>query len=94
MTERDAKRNIWLMRTFRFLGGCMFAIPIMVLFWQDNGLNQQQIAWTQTFFAVTTVVVEMPTGWLADRFKRKYSIVAGAVFSTAGFALLQIASKI
>jgi len=61
-----------------------FSIPIIVLFWQENGLNMTQIMILQSLYALMVVLLEVPTGYFADVFKRKNSLVLGGVFFAIG----------
>lgn len=66
----------------RFLFGGYFAVPIMVLNWQDKGLSLTQVMLLQTIFALNMAVFELPTGYIADRFGRKRTLLLGSLFLT------------
>ena len=42
-------------------------VVVIVLFWQENGLDPFDIYLLQGLFAVAVVVLEVPTGMVADR---------------------------
>lgn len=75
------------MDVIRALRGGMFSIAIITIFFRQNGLTMQQIVALQSLFAVAVLALELPTGYFADRFGRKDSIVLGAVFSTIGYGV-------
>ena len=81
------KRNITLLQFFRVVRNFALFVPIIVPFYQENGLSQTQIYVLQSLFAITIVLLEVPSGYFADVFGRKLSIVLGAVLSTVGFVL-------
>lgn len=87
MNHTVALRNIRLLLAFRFLAGTGIFMPVIVLSWQQNGLTQSEIFWTQAAFAIAILVMEVPSGWLADRFKRKYSLVTGALLIAISFVV-------
>ncbi len=60
-------------------------IPIIVLFWQSNGLNLKQIMLLQSGFALTVFILEIPTGYLADRWGRRNTLVLGCCFGFAAY---------
>ncbi len=91
MTEQQARRNIRLLRLYRLVAGSLIAMPVLTLFWQQNGLNQEQIALTQAVFAATAMICEVPSGWFADRFARKTSLAIGAALAIVGFAVYSMA---
>src|SRR3989344_6342727 len=85
------KRNITLLQFFRVVRNFALFVPIIVPFYQENGLSQTQIYVLQSLFAITIVLLEVPTGYFADCVGRKHSIFFGAILSTLGFVLYSIA---
>ena len=62
---------------------------IVVLFWLDRGLSFGQIMVLFSISGLATIVFEIPTGLLADRFGRKWSLAAGTFLQVvAGFFIL------
>jgi len=57
-----------------------FFLPIIVLFWQDNGLSMTEIMILQSIGAISFVLLEVPTGYFADIFGRKKSLVFSGFF--------------
>jgi len=41
--KQDLNNNIWKIYLHEILAGMFFSIPILVLFWQDNGLSLTEI---------------------------------------------------
>lgn len=64
--------------------GTMLAMPIMVPFYHSIGMDQGQIGLSQAIFTAALLLINLPTGWLADRFSRKLSNVAGDFVATLG----------
>ncbi len=81
----NVRSNIWKLYAVQCLTQALFAIPIMFLFWENYGLNMRQIMMLQATFAVTILFLEIPTGYIADRWGRKNSIVIGCFFATLGY---------
>ncbi|MBI5733910.1 MAG: MFS transporter [Candidatus Kerfeldbacteria bacterium] len=77
----NVKKFYW----FSFFSEWVFWIPVVVLFWQKNGLNLTQIMVLQAVFALAVVILEVPTGVVADRLGRKKSLLLGAAFRIIGF---------
>ncbi len=82
--------NIAKFYAFQFLGQLLFIIPIIVLFWQANGLSLTKIMILQSLFAISIVFWELPTGVFADKFGRKKSLVLGAFFLAAGLLVYSL----
>lgn len=87
MDLTKAKRTIRLLQLFKTLRGALLAMPVLVLFFQENGLSQTEIFELQSFFAVAILLLEVPSGYFADRFGHKRSLLLGSVFAVIGFAL-------
>lgn len=58
----------------------MFEMPIIVLFFRENGLSMQDVFVLQALFSLVTIVLDVPTGHFSDMFSRKVSIVIGEAF--------------
>lgn len=88
--ERSAalRRNITLTVALRLLMGCMaFMVSTIVLLWQRNGMNMQQITLLQAIFAVALALFEVPTGYFADSLGRKTSVIVATLMLTAGSSM-------
>lgn len=85
------KRNIGLLYAIKALNSTLFAIPIIVPFFQENGLSQAEIFIIQSVFAIGVIVLEVPSGYFADHFGRKQSILLGSILGTVGFVVYSFA---
>ncbi len=63
----------------------MLYMPIVVPFYESNGLGMKDIMVLQAVYSVAIVVLEIPSGYLADVIGRKKTLIIGAVFGTFGF---------
>ncbi len=86
------KDNIWKYQALAFLSWFLLIMPILVLFYQENGLSLTQILLIQSAFALTIVFCEIPSGYFADRYGRKKSIVIGAILATLGIWIYAFSS--
>jgi MFS family permease len=77
-------RDLRLFNVYRFLSTSYLFMPVLVLFFQARGLDFTQIALLNTVYALTAVVCEVPTGALADRFGRRFAMVAGSLMMAVG----------
>jgi len=82
--QQKLKSNIWKFYLFQVFAGLSFFLPIIVLFWQDNGLNLTQIMILQSFYSLTVVVLEVPTGYFADIFGRRKILIFASLFLAIG----------
>jgi MFS family permease len=64
----------------------MLFMPIVVLFYEDNGLEMRHVFILQAIYSVSIVALEIPSGFLADAMGRRKTIIIGTVLGTLGFA--------
>lgn len=55
----------------------LLCMSVMSPFFLSIGLSQAEIAASQAIFTIFTVLLNLPTGWLADRFSHKWANVIG-----------------
>lgn len=72
--------------TYAVLANAVFQRGIFVLFLLDQGFSAAEVAVMQTLLYLVSGLVEIPTGWLGDRFGRRASIVLGQLLMAAGLA--------
>jgi MFS family permease len=84
--EKTLQSNIWKLQAIKALRWFMLIMPIIVLFFQDNGLSMCEVFILQSVFSIAIVVLEVPSGYLADIIGRKVTIIAGCILSFAGYA--------
>ncbi|HWQ60019.1 MAG TPA: MFS transporter [Candidatus Fimivivens sp.] len=76
--------NIWKIAVIRTVRSFLLIIPVIVLFFRENGLSLREVFILQSLFSVSAVVLEVPTGYLSDRFGRKNSIITGYLLGVVG----------
>jgi MFS family permease len=62
----------------------MLIVPVIVPFYKSNYLTMQQIMTLQSLFSISVVLLEVPSGYFADVWGRKKSIILGLFFSFLG----------
>ena len=93
-TERQLlKANIWKFYLLRILTKFAFFAPIIVLFWQDNGLSLTEIMILQSIYSIAIVLMEVPTGYFADVFGRRKSLIHAGTFTGLGFFAYSLGSS-
>ncbi len=60
-------------------------MPVIVLFYKDNGLSMTQIMILQAGYSLSTALIEIPTGYFADVWGRKNTLIIGAFLTFAGW---------
>lgn len=64
----------------------MLYMPIVVPFYQSNSLSMKDIMILQAVYSIAIVVLEIPSGYLADVIGRKKTLIIGAILGSIGFA--------
>lgn len=67
-------------------------MPIVVLFYQDNGLSMSQIFLLKSIYSIAMVATELPSGYLADVWGCRRTILFGAVLGTLGIVIYSLSS--
>ena len=65
-------------------------MPIVVLFYQENGLTMSQIFLLKSIYSIAMVSTELPSGYLADVWGCRKTILFGAIMGTIGIAIYTI----
>jgi MFS family permease len=77
---------------FCFFSQLLFFAPVLVLFYQQNHLSMAQILALQSAYSIAIVILEVPTGAIADRFGRRISLCAGSLIFSLGLAIYSAGS--
>ena len=80
MTVDVVRTNIRRYYLYQFFMSLDFWAPVLVLFWRARGLDLTQIMLLQSIYALGVIILELPTGVLADYFGNKRSLVSGGLF--------------
>ncbi|MCH5586660.1 MFS transporter [Shimazuella sp. AN120528] len=86
-------QNVWKLRFFCFFQSFIPAYVIERLFWEQRGVTVQQVIYTEILYALTILILEIPTGVLADLWGRKKMLVVGALLCCFEFFLLIYATQ-
>jgi len=83
-------RAFWLIAlgSFMSIGAIGGVIQHLVLFLEDSGFTSLQAAGVPSILAVSSIVGRIVMGWLADRFTKKYVMLAACLSVAAAIPLL------
>ena len=90
-TRRQLEKNFQRILLLSFFQVFLVLMPIIVLFFESRGLTLPEIFLLQAWFAAVVLVMEAPSGYLADLLGRKRVIVAGTFFIAVGQSILLFA---
>lgn len=60
-------------------------MPIIVLFYEENGLGLKDIFLLKSVYSVVLVTLDIPTGYLADAWGRRNCLLTGCLIAFGGF---------
>ncbi|WP_157949973.1 MFS transporter [Vallitalea okinawensis] len=86
VNNKHLKKNIVIY--YLYLGfGVRLIAPIVVLFLLDKGISFTQIMMLQSINAVSIVLLEVPTGAIADLVGRKFSLMISSIMLIIGLII-------
>ncbi|MDE0724673.1 MAG: MFS transporter, partial [Alphaproteobacteria bacterium] len=88
-TTHPLDRNVYLLNLLTFLDNALFVIPIIVVYYAAH----KSVGFTgfligEAAFALVMVVMEVPSGYLSDIWRRKSVLWLAMAWQVVGFALL------
>ena len=76
-TVSSIKSNIWKLYILKGLEFAWFPIPVIIIFYENNGLSFEQSLLLKTILSLSIFIFEIPSGYFADIFGRKACLVSG-----------------
>ena len=83
----QTKHNILKLYLLRGFLWFMVSMPIIVLFFQENGLTLMEVMILQSVYSFTIAITEIPSGYIADYFGRKNSLILGTILTFCGYLI-------
>ncbi|MBI5806506.1 MFS transporter [candidate division TA06 bacterium] len=84
-------RNIPIMYATTAIGGMLFFLPVLALYFQSKLYTATNVALVFSIEAICLVLFEVPTGAVADLFGRKRTLILSRVADLSGLAFLYFA---
>ncbi len=81
------KSNPPKLYAYKFVSEFYLVVPCLIAYYVLNGLNATQIFTVQAAFHVAVLLLEVPSGYVADVLGRKTTLIIAAVFFPLGLAL-------
>jgi len=90
--QKRLKRDVRLLNIAKAAQSAIFIMPVLVPYYQHQiGLTFQQLLIGEAVFAIVIVAMEVPSGWLADVWRRKSVLQLGFFLNTVCWLLLWLA---
>ena len=74
--------------------GAGFSVSIITIFWNSIGMDQKDIGFVQMLFTVVILCLDVPMGYVADRFNRKILNIIGDIGVAITFVVYAFAQNI
>lgn len=87
---RSLNANIYYLYLIKLAKWLMLIMPIVVLFYTDNGLDTYHLYLLQSAYSLCVAFFEIPSGYMADIVGRRTTLIWGAVLGTLGFGVLSL----
>ncbi len=84
---QDITSNILRLYIIKISKWFMLTMPVIFLFYKENGLGTQELFVLKAVYSVSIVILEVPSGYFGDMWGRKASLVVGSVLGFVGFGL-------
>ena len=82
--------NIWKLYVIKSLKWFMLIMPIIVLFFQENGLTLKEVMILQGIYSFIIAVLEIPSGYIGDVFGRKNTLILGSIGLFIGYLIISL----
>lgn len=69
-------------------------MPIIVLFYEDNGLGLKEILLLKSVYSIVLVTLDIPTGYLADAWGRRNCLFSGCLLAFGGYICYSFSSTL
>jgi len=87
----DVTKNVYKLYLIIFFHNLIPAYVIERLFWEQRGMTVFMVVLCEVIYAATIVILEIPSGILADKLGRRILLIISAVLSMIEFVLLLFA---
>ena len=89
---RSFSTNIYSLYLIKLSKWLMLIMPIVALFYTDNGLDDFDIYVLQAVYSLSVAILEIPSGYMADVIGRKKSLIVGSILGTLGYGIYSFSS--
>lgn len=94
MTRPPLQRNRPLILAFTAGMNMIFVLPVLIPYYREViGLGFTEFMLGEAAFSVVMIVMEVPSGWLSDVWRRKAVLALGSLAYLAGFTLFMLADS-
>lgn len=85
--QQSYHHNIYYLYIIKLAKWLMLIMPVVALFYNDNGLTSFDIFLLQAIYSISVALLEIPSGYMADIVGRKKSLILGSILGTLGYVI-------
>lgn len=82
------RRNVALLQWYGIGMSLIFVLPVLVPFYQERGLDFRAFMVGEAVFSTVMILMEVPSGWLSDVWKRTHTLALATLTHLIGWGLL------
>jgi MFS family permease len=87
------RTNLWKIYTYKFISEFYLVVPVLIPYYVSHGLSSTQVFTIQATYALAVLLLEVPSGYLADVIGRKTTLILGAAFMPLGLAVYTFSGR-
>lgn len=84
---KSVANNIKYLYLIKMAKWFSLVMPIVVVFFQDNGLKMTDIMLLKSIYSIAVVCMEIPSGYCADVWGRKKTLIVGTFLGFTGYII-------
>jgi MFS family permease len=92
MSQSILKKNISALYLIKVSKWFNLVMPIVVLFYNDCGMGMQDIFLLKSIYSIAIVALEIPSGYMADVWGKKNTLLLGSILGSVGFTIYSFSS--
>jgi MFS family permease len=89
----ELQRNKRVIYALSFFRTFMLIVPVIAPFFESKGLSLAQVFYLQALYASAIVILEAPSGYLADRVGRRTVLLIGSIAHGIGYLWLNFSDS-
>jgi len=93
MSIKPHLKNIYCLCIIKLSKWLMLIMPIVALFYNENGLDEFNIYLLQAIYSISVAILEIPSGYMADVVGRRKTLIFGAILGTLGFVIYSVSDS-
>jgi MFS family permease len=91
--RRGLNRNVRLLQYYSIGMSLIFVLPVLVPFYRERGLGFAEFMIGEAVFSAVMIIMEVPSGWLSDVWKRKHTLALATLTHVIGWTTLLLADS-